>query len=179
MSTSVSSRITSKTYFGGLLMDIPVLFGPILVEYWWILQFCLDLFWWGVGGYFNVVWILILIKGLFDQYDDLRRWGYWEEKLFSDHWSREINMDHNDSNIKKKKMKEYSKKADFAMLVGPVTDERPACRIFSFLVIVPAIFIIILSSFFLQSLSCQVFLLSSSRQYLAANLTLATATAST
>ena len=57
-------------------------------------------------------------------------------------------MDHNDSNIKKKKMKEYSKKADFAMLVGPVTDERPARRIFSFLVIVSAIFIVNIFSIF-------------------------------
>ena len=80
-------------------------------------------------------------------------------------------------------MKEYSRKADFAMLVGPVTDERPARRIFSFLVIVPAIFtvnisshffaIIILSSFFAIIIGSS-FLLSLSCQDCAANLTLAT-----
>ena len=70
------------------------------------------------------------------------------KKLFCDHRSREINMDHKYSNVKIKKMKEFVGRADFAMLVGPVTDERPARRIFSFLVIVPAIFIINISSNF-------------------------------
>ena len=58
------------TYICGVLMDISILIGPILMGCWWIFQFCLDLFWWAVGGYFNVVWTLIFIKGFFDQYDD-------------------------------------------------------------------------------------------------------------
>ena len=57
-------------------------------------------------------------------------------------------MDHKYSNVKIKKMKEFSGKADFAMFVGPVTDERPARRIFSLLVIVPANFTINISSHF-------------------------------
>ena len=55
------------TFFGGVLRDISILIGPILVGCWWLFQCCLDfdidqmLFW-------SIWW--------------LRRWRYWEEKNY-------------------------------------------------------------------------------------------------